>query len=138
MASTETENKDTKDNGTDAVNSSNRPGTQADSDHSHGQAPNGTYYSNNDWDYLAGNGYTDEQIKANLDSQSRYKDEPKTAEEQAAESEAQQQGLEQIRQTLEKDGSLEAGGNHPGWLDTAAILKNIPGEIGRASCRKRV
>ena len=69
MASAETENKDTKDNGTDAVNSSNRPGTQADSDHSHGQAPNGTYYSNNDWDYLAGNGYTDEQIKANLDSQ---------------------------------------------------------------------
>lgn len=122
-------NQGTQDNtkGTDAINSSNQPGTKADADHSHGQAPNGTYYSNADWDYLAGNGYSDEQIKTNLNSQAKYKDQAKSADEKAKESEEQQEGLEKIRETLQNEGSLEANGDHPGWMDTAAVLKNIPG-----------
>lgn len=48
------------------------PGDKEDENHSHGQAPNGKYYSNNDWDYLSNNGLKDEQIKAILDLDPKY------------------------------------------------------------------
>lgn len=112
---------------TDATNTSNKPGEGEDKDHSHGKAPNGTYYSNNDWDYLKGNGYSDEQIKANLDSQSKYKDALKTDEEQAKEDEKNKKKSQELaKQIKEANGNIELG-EHPGWIDTAAILKNIPG-----------
>ena len=45
-----------------------------DENHSHGQAPNGLYYSNNDWDFLASTGnYTEEEIKQTLDECNKYK-----------------------------------------------------------------
>lgn len=45
-----------------------------DENHSHGQAPNGLYYSNNDWDFLASTGnYTEEEIKQALDECDKYK-----------------------------------------------------------------
>ena len=54
------------------TDSSLLPGDKEDENHSHGQAPNGKYYSNNDWDYLSNNGLKDEQIKAILDLDPKY------------------------------------------------------------------
>lgn len=110
---------------TDAKNSTNQPGTKADESHSHGQAPNGTYYSNNDWDYLAGQGYSDDEIKANLDSSSTYKDPVKTEEEKAKEAAESEANSKKIAEQA-KSGELEST-DHPGWIDVATIMKNLPG-----------
>lgn len=50
----------------------NEPSDKKDENHSHGKAPNGKYYSNNDWNYLKNSGLNDEQIKTVLDLDAKY------------------------------------------------------------------
>lgn len=57
----------------DTDKSATMPGDKEDDNHSHGQAPNGKYYSNNDWDYLKSKSLTDVQIKAVLDISDAYR-----------------------------------------------------------------
>jgi len=66
-------------------NAATAPGDKEDENHSHGKAPNGKYYSNNDWDYLKKTNptWTDEQIKAVLNEDEKYK-ETKSEEEKKA------------------------------------------------------
>lgn len=52
--------------------SATMPGDKEDENHSHGQAPNGKYYSNNDWNFLKNLSLTDVQIKAALDMNAAY------------------------------------------------------------------
>lgn len=56
----------------DQEKAAKEPGDKADKNHSHGKAPNGKYYSNNDWDYLKAQKLSEEQIKAILDLDSKY------------------------------------------------------------------
>ena len=67
-----TDDKNESTDETTEADSSLLPGDKEDENHSHGQAPNGKYYSNNDWDYLSNNGLKDEQIKAILDLDPKY------------------------------------------------------------------
>lgn len=53
-------------------NNTTSPGDKEDKDHSHGKAPNGKYYSNNDWNYLKNLSLSDAQIKAALDITEAY------------------------------------------------------------------
>ena len=71
-SSSVTDDKSESTNETTETDSSLLPGYKEDENHSHGQAPNGKYYSNNDWDYLSDNGLKNEQIKAVLDLDPKY------------------------------------------------------------------
>lgn len=71
-SSSVTDDKSKSTDETTETDSSLLPGDKEDKNHSHGQAPNGKYYSNNDWDYLSDNGLKNEQIKAVLDLDPKY------------------------------------------------------------------
>lgn len=71
-SSSVTDDKSKSTDETTETDSSLLPGDKEDENHSHGQAPNGKYYSNNDWDYLSDNGLKNEQIKAVLDLDPKY------------------------------------------------------------------
>ena len=60
------------DNSSSTDKSATSPGDKEDENHSHGKAPNGKYYSNEDWDYLKNLSLSDTQIRGGLEMQDIY------------------------------------------------------------------